>query len=130
MFFTIQILEKALNASWLKNEVISNNIAHADTPGFKAKTVMFGQNLTDALKVLKANKNTAINSKHIMLSNEKLNPVIVNRANTKARVDGNNVDIDIEMAELAENQILYDAMTKQVVNRFQAYKTVISEGRR
>ena len=47
MFGSINNLERGLNASWKTNEVISSNIANIDTPGYKRKTVSFGDLLAD-----------------------------------------------------------------------------------
>jgi flagellar basal-body rod protein FlgB len=46
------------------------------------------------------------------------------------RMDGNNVDIDVEMSELAKNTIYYDALRLKASKEFQRLKMVISEGRR
>ena len=45
---------------------------------------------------------------------------------TTMRVDGNNVDIDFEMADLAKNQIYYNAMAKKMGGYIQGIKSVIS----
>ena len=51
MFSSVNTLQKALNASWLRNEVIGNNIANVDTPGFKASHVRFEELVSEALNL-------------------------------------------------------------------------------
>ncbi len=48
LFSSVNLLEKGLGATWLRNEVISNNIANVDTPGFKASEVEFETLMADA----------------------------------------------------------------------------------
>ena len=46
----INVLGKAADASWLRNNIISNNIANNDTPGYKRKDVQFESYLAMELK--------------------------------------------------------------------------------
>ena len=46
------------------------------------------------------------------------------------RLDGNNVDIEYEMAEMAKNSIRYDTLIQSLNNRLRRLQSVISEGRR
>jgi len=57
-------------------------------------------------------------------------PQVVRDNTTSYRNDGNNVDIDVEMARLAENSIYYDALAKQMSYRLGALRSAIYEGRR
>ena len=40
-FNYINVLDKAADASWIRNEAIANNIANVDTPGYKRKDISF-----------------------------------------------------------------------------------------
>ena len=53
---------------------------------------------------------------------------IVKDKNTSFRRDGNNVNIDTEMAELAENQIKYETITKQLNSNLKRLRLAMSEG--
>jgi len=111
-FNTINLYNKALDASWLKNEAITNNIANANTPNYKRETVEF----EEVLKRAMGDPNMPMaktHEKHMPLMNN-LKPVIIKDSNTSFRKDGNNVNIDTEMAYLAENQIKYETITKQL----------------
>ena len=125
------VLEKALDAAWMSNEAISNNIANVNTPGYKKSYVKFEELLTDAVdkfqisgikkdgKFLPIGKDT----KSIVL------PELVQEDFTSMRRDGNNVDIDVEMAELAKNSIKYNALIAQMSKEFSKIKMAISGGR-
>ena len=128
----LTILQKALDASWLRNQVISNNIANVDTPNYKAYKVEFEDLLKDAMRKRDFKVPTE-NPKHIPIANDsldRLSPRITRDRSTKARVDGNNVDIDVQTANLAKNTIMYMALVDQLSARLARLRTVINEGRR
>lgn len=122
------ILEKALDAAWMRNETISNNIANVNTPGFKKSYVRFEELMSDAIdkfqisgikkdeKFLPVGKDTKAT----------VSPEIVQEDFTSMRRDGNNVNIDVEMAELAKNSIKYNALIAQMSKEFSKIKMVIS----
>jgi flagellar basal-body rod protein FlgB len=128
----LTILQKALDASWLRNQVISNNIANVDTPNYKAYKVEFEDLLKDAMR----NRDFKVSSEnpmHIPISNkslDRLSPRITRDRSTRTRIDGNNVDIDVQTANLAKNTIMYMALTDQLSARLARLRTVINEGRR
>lgn len=130
MFKDVDILTKGLNASWKRNEVISNNIANVNTPNYKKMDVKFEELLKNQLnnKVLKG-ANT--NERHIPIGNNRdLNYKVSTNKDFSTRRDGNNVDIDIEMADMAKNDIYYRTLSTQLNNKVQRIKLVISEGKR
>ncbi|AKL95488.1 flagellar basal-body rod protein FlgB [Clostridium aceticum] len=132
LFKNVDIMTKTLNASWKRDEVISNNIANADTPNFKKSHVVFEELLQNQLKGRGiAGKTTHHN--HIEIGRGNINNLthkIVTPQNYQTRRDGNNVDIDVEMAELAKNTITYNTVSTQLNNDIKRLKTVINEGRR
>lgn len=114
-----KVIEKALDTSWLRNEVISQNIANVDTPGYKKKSVTFEQQLNDAFEKNSKNNIDEIEPK-----------VIQENTNLNYRLDGNNVDVDIEMSQMAKNTIKYNVLTQSLNSTFRRMKSVINEGRR
>ena len=126
------VLQKALDASWIRHRVISNNIANVDTPNYKAYKVEFEELLRDAVRAKGLAARTA-NSKHLTAggdSLERINPRIIRDRSTSTRIDGNNVDIDVQTAKLANNAIMYQALVDQLSAKLSRLKTVINEGRR
>ncbi|MGE5329237.1 MAG: flagellar basal body rod protein FlgB [Deltaproteobacteria bacterium] len=132
MFKDTYVLQRALDASWTRNKVISNNIANVDTPGYKKQKVEFESYLADAVENKKI-KGTVTNEKHIPVGAGNLNSLKINIRednSTTMRLDGNNVDIDSEMADLAKNNIMYNALTEKISGTFRNLRTVINEGRK
>lgn len=120
----INVLNKAADASWLREETISNNIANADTPGYKRKDVDFQSVLREELGNMKYN---TLDSKIDHANLDHLNAATyVDSANYSYRIDKNNVDIDTENVELASEKIRYDAITDSMTQEFSRLKSVMS----
>ena len=128
----IYLLEKSLDYLWAKNEVISNNIANANTPGYKRYDVRFGDYL-DKEKSKFSMGSYVKNSKFLPIGKDRnymVAPQVVRDSNTSMRKDGNNVDIDIENAELAKNSISYNVIASQLSKELSIIKQAINEGRK
>ncbi|WP_067729369.1 flagellar basal body rod protein FlgB [Oceanobacillus damuensis] len=121
---TINKLEQSLDYAAAKNNAISNNISNADTPGYKAQEVVFKNALDHALSSPLEAKRT--NAKHLPF-NSNLNTSYRNSA-TSYNHNGNNVDIDKEMTELAKNQIYYNGLVDRINGKFGSLQTVIRGG--
>lgn len=119
----INIIDKAADASWLRNEVINNNIANNATPGYKRQDVQFDEILATELKATRY-QNLDDSVKNVNLNT--LNPKIyTDSVNYSYRIDGNNVDIDTENVELASNEIKYNALIDSIGQEFARLKSVI-----
>lgn len=119
-FNYINVLEKACDAGWTRNSVISNNIANVDTPGYKRKDVQFEEYLVAELGYTDSLDNEVANAELDALNST----TYTDYATVSYRLDGNNVDIDTENAELAKNQIKYYTMLDSVSQEFSRLKTV------
>ncbi|ADL07853.1 flagellar basal body rod protein FlgB [Thermosediminibacter oceani] len=133
LFETANLLQKIMDAKWMRHEVLANNIANVDTPNFKRSDVVFEELLQKYLKESNSRLPLKTTSeKHI--SNLKptfdLKPEIVMQHDRVLRNDGNNVDIDKEMVELVENTLSYNIMAEQVQRQFSLLRSAITEGRR
>lgn len=127
VFDYINVLDKAADGAWLRNEAIANNIANVNTPGYKRQDVSFEAELKHALK---ANKYVSLDQKVKDLNSDgrlsHVNPrPYTDYAGFSYRLDGNNVDIDNENVELASNQIKYNALTQSIDQEFKNLQTVI-----
>ena len=125
----VTVLEQALSASSLRQKVISNNIANVNTPGYKKSEVLFEDMLQNAMTSEKI-PMLQTNARHLPsqqagIPTPKTNVI----GNTSMRTDGNNVDIDVEMADLAKNSIYYNAVVQQLSSYFSVIKSAIKEGR-
>lgn len=116
----VNVLDKAADASWTRNTILSNNLANVDTPDFKRKDVSFQGYLQAEL----AGANTAdLNDRIANVELGSLNATAyTDMSNLSYRLDGNNVDIDTENAELASNQIMYQALINSISNEFEMIK--------
>lgn len=120
--------EKALDAAWMRNEVISNNIANVNTPGFKRSYVRFEELLSDAADQFQIS-GLKKDEKFLPIGKDTgstVSPEIVNEEFTSMRRDENNVNVDTEMAELAKNTIKYNALVAQLSKEFSRIKYVIN----
>lgn len=126
IFNQIDKLSKGLDASWVRNEVLANNIANIDTPGFKRSDVSFSQILEEQSLKLKTTRDKHISN---MPSADSSDITIYEDSNTSVRMDGNNVDIENEMNELAKNTILYNYLSQMVSKEIQRLDMAINGGK-
>lgn len=118
----INILDKAADAAWTRNEVISNNITNSDTPNYKRKDVQFESYLMTALAGGES-LDKAVGEADLST----LTPMTyTDSANLSYRMDGNNVDIDTENANLAKNQLRYYTLMDSMTNEFNRIKMVLT----
>ncbi|KKE78366.1 flagellar basal body rod protein FlgB [Oceanobacillus caeni] len=124
---TIRTLENSLDYASTKNRVISNNIANVDTPNYKAKDVVFKNILDDAIQSNLEAKKT--NDKHLSFHSESNSTYrVITKNNTIYNHNGNNVDIDKQMSDLAKNQIYYNSLVDRMNGKFNSLRTVIRGG--
>ena len=122
-FDYINVLDKAADASWLRNEAISNNIANASTPNYKRQDVAFESELRKALGY---NRYQTMDSKVDNVKTSRLNPqVYTDYSDYSYRLDGNNVDIENENVMLAENQLKYQGLMTSINQEFTNLQTVM-----
>ncbi|NLK73539.1 MAG: flagellar basal body rod protein FlgB [Clostridiales bacterium] len=128
---TMRLINKALNTAVYRNEAISNNIANVNTRNYKANRVVFEEELRNAMNGNKKKLYTT-HENHIKLTDsiDKIEPKMVKDTTTSMRQDGNNVDIDMENANLAANQLLYNSLIQQASKKISLLRYVISEGKR
>jgi flagellar basal-body rod protein FlgB len=115
-----QILEQILKATTSRHKILASNIANVDTPGYKAKETSFKEVLTNQSMALKQTSTQHISGTN--LSKEGGGMVAVDRPSSE---DGNNVALDMELAKMTENALLYQAGVTLLTKKFQIYKTVI-----
>lgn len=123
VFSYVNVLNKAADASWQREEVIANNLANVNTPGYKRKDVDFQSVLRNELGNM---KYKTLDSKVENADLSRLNAsVYIDSANYSYRIDKNNVDIDNENVELASEKIRYDALTDSMTQEFSRLKAAM-----
>ena len=119
----INVLDKAADAAAIRNELISNNIANQDTPGYKRQDIDFESQLSQALK---NQRYTSIDAKvkNLNLSHLK-GRVYTDYGDFSYRLDENNVDPEQEQVKLAANQLKYQGLMAALNNEFSNLKSVM-----
>ncbi len=129
-------LQSALTASQLSQQAYANNIANANTPGYKRQSVAFSQLLAQQLNAMGYLQGSS-NSSLSMAANSSLDlsgasstfnpvqPVVVTDSSTSTKNNGNNVDLNVEMSGLAQNQINYAALVTEMNNQFAMLRSAI-----
>ncbi len=131
MFSKIDFLSSLLDVKMKRHELLSNNLANVDTPGYKRYDIAFEELLKSKL-----NRRTiplvTTSEKHIDARKQLMDikPKVYREEDYRFRNDGNNVDIDKEMVELAKNTLSYNIISEQISKNFKMLQTAISEGRK
>lgn len=119
----IDVLTKAADYSWTRNEIISNNLANVDTPGYKRKDVSFQNYL---LQELTSGDSTSLRTRINDVDVDNLNSTVYTDFNELSyRLDGNNVDVDTENVEFASNQLYYQAVLDTINHQFSMLKAAM-----
>lgn len=114
---------KAIDASALRQKTIAHNLANVDTPHYKRSEVNFEDAFKRALeKTPKRLAGFKTDGQHIPINPPSdpngVKPTIWRQNDTFSRADDNNVDLDVEMAELAKAQLMYDALMESMDRNF------------
>lgn len=129
-----EVLSRSLDALATRQKVTANNVANVDTPNFKASEVRFENVLRRALEgndggnVLLARTSAG----HMLpggASSLSLQPEVVELSSTTLRNDGNNVDIEREMATLATTTLEFNALAEVLSRRFSMHRMIATDGR-
>ncbi|MGN0342603.1 MAG: flagellar basal body rod protein FlgB [Roseburia sp.] len=122
-FDYVNVLDKAADASWQREQTIANNIANVDTPGYKRQDVDFESVLKSELG---QSKYTSLDEKVSTIHMDHLKATVrTEYAGFSYRSDGNNVDIDTENVELASETLRYLGLTDSINQEFARLKSVM-----
>ena len=115
-FDYINVLDKAADASWLRNETIANNIANVDTPNYKREDITFEKELKRAIM---RSPYSSMDEKVKNLNTDRLTArTYKDYSGFSYRLDGNNVDIETENTMLAKNQLMYEGLLNSISQEF------------
>lgn len=106
---TMALLEHMLDVAAFRNKILTSNIANADTPGYKAKDISFQEEMEKAVA-----------------SGGKSEYTIYESGTTMSERDGNTVNLDIEMAKVAENTLIYDTAAELMAMKNRMKKNVLA----
>ncbi|MGL4739106.1 MAG: flagellar basal body rod protein FlgB [Cellulosilyticaceae bacterium] len=120
LFTHLDVTQKALDATMLRQQMVTNNLANIDTPGYRRYDVKFEEYLSKEL----GRKGIGA------VDTEKIQPTIYqDYVNFTGRLDGNNVNIDVETAELSKTKLKYDALIQRANAQIQRYKYILQNMR-
>jgi flagellar basal-body rod protein FlgB len=131
--FSDRIQMESLSQRNKRHEVITSNIANAETPGYRAFGYDFEKQLQDLTKSSQSVGVKTSDPRH--LKNQFTNadgtmkPDVYVRPTESVDEDGNTVDMDVEMAQLAKNQILFRTAVETLNRKIGTLKYAINGGR-
>lgn len=114
----MELANKSMDVLWQRANLISENISNADTPGYKEQTVSFEDSLAQALS------GNTMNEETLSSVNPQVSSVL-----GSANSNGNSVDLETQMVELARNQLQYNYMEKAISNQLTMLQSAASEGK-
>jgi len=111
------IMGTAMQAAALRDNVISNNIANVDTPGFKRSVVRFEDMLADAVRDFRRTGTLDLSA---------IRPQILREYDfLNYRIDENNVDIEFEMVQLYQNSMRFDVLSSGILHHYRVMNMAI-----
>ena len=126
-------LAASIQMRLLRQNVVSSNIANAETPGYKAKKLDFEEALRRAIDINGAGKMHSSHNEHYPVNGGSISRVradIYDNPDVNINPDGNTVDLEKEMAKLSENSILYKAALELINKKMSMMRYAVSEGGR
>lgn len=132
---TVELLGKSIDLRAKNQNLISSNIANAETPNYVPKSLVFEDELQGALKGGGSKGSPAItNARHLPLkgATSRLQSVTGHVVETPAKTpgkDGNAVEFENEMGRMMENQIMYNASVQILAKQFAEIKNALREGK-
>ncbi|GFE59477.1 flagellar basal body rod protein FlgB [Geobacter sp. AOG2] len=130
---TIDLLGKNIDLRTKNQNLISSNIANAETPNYTPKALEFEQELQDAVKNGSKGTPAITNPRHLPLKGAatRLQSVTGQVVETPAKTpgnDGNSVELENEMSRMVENQIMYNASVQMLSKKFSDLSMAIKGG--
>jgi flagellar basal-body rod protein FlgB len=115
-----QILEQIIRMTTFRHKVLASNIANVDTPGYKTKDVPFKTLVKNQILGLSKTNPNHLKENNGLRENGEM--AAIDRSPWE---DGNNVTLDMELANMTENALLYEAGTKLFSKKLQMYRNAI-----
>jgi flagellar basal-body rod protein FlgB len=127
------LMEQALNARAMRQDMIAGNIANIDTPFYKSRDINFETALIEKskqmynkndIKELKMAQTNGAHLKGLSEVNSTKSTIYLRDGHT-ARNDGNTVDLDVETTELGKNSVMFTALTAALTKNSLIFRSVI-----
>jgi flagellar basal-body rod protein FlgB len=118
----VEQLGRGLSYAGLRHEILSRNVANADTPGYRAQDLI----VDDGLGPQAPSAPGDVAASLLPLGRAERRPRLVYTGEQAPRPDGNDVKVERQMAVMAENQLYHQALTQVLANHFATLKQAIS----
>jgi flagellar basal-body rod protein FlgB len=121
---SIRAAKLALDGLSAREEIIGNNLANIDTPGYQSQDVDFRTTLRKAVDSNQSLQMVSTNKAHLASPAVSRQIQVQLKKGGTERADGNNVDIDVELTEMTETVVQYQAMSQLISKKFLLLKTI------
>jgi flagellar basal-body rod protein FlgB len=121
--------EKALKLRTFRQQILGNNLANSDTPGFKARDVRFADVLKAQLEGTASSFDVSLartNPTHIAGNLTKEDPRLLYRVPNQPSMDGNTVDADVELSEFTKNSVFTESALNMLGSTIRARLSAIT----
>jgi flagellar basal-body rod protein FlgB len=119
-----QVAKTALDGLSLRQQVVSRNLANIDTPGFKAQTVNFQETLDRMVDRGNSLPLKLTDDSHLTTATDETGFTVALRSGGSLRADENNVDVDVEMTDMSEAGIQFQAVSQAISKKLLLLKTL------
>ena len=109
----VDVLGNMLSVTMLNHQVISQNIANVNTPDFHGRVVPFEEKLLNEVRNHKGDAPLVLHE-------------FIQETNTPGRVDGNNVDLDLELSRLNRNAVFHQTLLQLMSGQLRLMRTAIT----
>ena len=127
-----QLLQKSLDFCAKRNALLGGNIANIETPGYKARDMVFEKDLGRAMKAHLPGPLAVTHPRHMdgrqILPLHLVRADFIRTSNPVGNLDDNSVDLEREMVKLGENQVAYQALAQMISHKFSSLRLSIREG--
>jgi len=123
---TFDVLRMALDGLSLRQQLIGRNIANVDTPGYRAQTVDFETAIRRALGQSASLGLQRTNPGHLLAPKAAGGVRALERPGGSTRADQNNVDIDVELTDMTETALRYQALSQAASKKLLLLKQITS----
>lgn len=125
-FAYVDLLTASADYAWKRSEVLGSNMANVDTPGYKRQDVSFESVLSAAVARASSSSRTLTQTVRNINYNAIKPTIYTDNSNLSYRLDGNNVDVDVEQIEIASNQYYYKGVIDSMNQEFSRISTVLA----
>lgn len=116
IFVNVNLVNKAIDATLTRKELISQNISNVDTPNYKRQDIDFESVLAKEIK------NKGVSNINLNQLNA---PIYTDKQTSSYRMDGNNVDIEVERSEETKVELRYNTLVTRITAQLNRFETTL-----